>query len=179
MAELLRIHPLAGRRFANAGLSLEPCPPAERLSLRAGPEALPAIGSTLGLELPTRPRTSATGDGITALWLGPDEWLLIGPQGTGISDRLGAVVAICSIVDISHRNTAIMLDGGAVESVIASGCPQDVSLSAFPAGACSRTLLGKSEIVLLRESDTRFRVECWRSFSDYVWKYLVDAAKSA
>jgi sarcosine oxidase subunit gamma len=33
--------------------------------------------------------------------------------------------------------------------------------------------------VLIRTGEENFRVECWRSFGDYVWQYLVDAAKSA
>jgi sarcosine oxidase subunit gamma len=61
----------------------------------------------------------------------------------------------------------------------ASGCPQDLSLAIFPVGACSRTILGKSEIVLLRTAEDAFRVECWRSFSDYVFAFLADAAKDA
>ena len=51
--------------------------------------------------------------------------------------------------------------------------------TAFPVGACSRTILGKVEIVLLRTADDAFRVECWRSFSDYVWTFLTEAARDA
>ena len=37
-----------------------------------------------------------------------------------------------------------------------AGCPQDLSLAAFPVGACSRTILGKVEIVLLRTAEDSF-----------------------
>ena len=40
------------------------------------------------------------------------------------------------------------------------------------------TILGKAEIVLLREEDNVFRVECWRSFSAYVLAFLSDAARA-
>ena len=177
-----RIHPLGERAFAVSGLTLEPCPPAERISLRADTETAAAIGVMLGLELPTRAKTSATGPETLACWLGPDEWLLIAENG-GAADLSGKLATVengtFSAVDISHRNTAIMVSGRKAADTLNSGCPQDLSLAAFPVGACSRTLLAKSEIVLIREAEDRFRVECWRSFSDYVWKYLVDAAKSA
>ena len=62
------------------------------------------------------------------------------------------------------------------EATLNAGCPQDLSLTAFPAGACSRTVLGKIEIVLLRVAEDAFRVECWRSFSDYAYAFLSDAA---
>ncbi|MCG6857787.1 MAG: sarcosine oxidase subunit gamma [Salaquimonas sp.] len=175
-----RIHPLLDRAFATAGLSLAPCGEAERISLRADAETASAIGVMLGLELPKRPKTSASASGLAALWLGPDEWLLIGELGSDLAGRLARVEnGTFSAVDISHRNTAILVSGPKAADTLNSGCPQDLSLAAFPVGAASRTLLAKSEIVLLREAENSFRVECWRSFSDYVWKYLVDAAKSA
>ncbi|MEC9342583.1 MAG: sarcosine oxidase subunit gamma family protein [Pseudomonadota bacterium] len=182
MAE--RIHPLAERAFAAPGLTLEPLPFAERISLRAGEEPAAAIGVMLGVELPARPGTSATADATgqacTALWLGPDEWLLVAEPGTGLAARLAAVEnGTFSAVEISHRNTAIAVSGARSAHALNAGCPRDLSLAAFPVGACTRTILGKCEIVLLREAQDRFRVECWRSFSDYVWNYLVDAATSA
>ena len=53
------------------------------------------------------------------------------------------------------------------------------SIAAFPIGTCSRTLLGKVEIVLWRSAENEFHVECWRSFSDYAFAYLTDAARDA
>lgn len=180
MAEAQRIHPLADRRFATGGISVEPCAFAERISLRADQEAAAAIGKALKLKLPARPKTSSATKAITALWLGPDEWLLLAEPGTDIAAKLAAIdKPPFSAVDISHRNTAITVSGAPAAAALNSGCPQDLSLAAFPVGACTRTVLAKCEIVLLREAETRFRVESWRSFSDYVWKYVVDAAKSA
>ncbi|MEZ5871070.1 MAG: sarcosine oxidase subunit gamma [Nitratireductor sp.] len=179
MVEAIRIHPLEGRLHAGNGVSLEPAPAAVRINLRAANADLAAINKAIGFKLPQKPKTSSIAKGTTALWLGPDEWLLIcdTPAIVAKLERLGA--AICSAVDVSHRNTAISMSGPNARLALMSGCPQDLRDPAFPVGACSRTLLGKSEIVLWREADERYRVECWRSFSDYVWKYLVDAAKSA
>ena len=180
MAEALRMHPLDERLFARPGVVIRPCPSAHRISLRAGPDAVPALSEALGLELPSRPKGSAAANGVAALWLGPDEWMLIGEEGSGIAGRLAAVNGhLFSAVDISHRTTGLTLEGALAATVLASGCPQNLSTETFPAGACSRTVLAKAEIVLWREGRHRFRVECWRSFSDYVWNYCVDAAKSA
>jgi sarcosine oxidase subunit gamma len=180
MAEAARIHPLENHAFALPGISLLPAPFAERFSLRARPDGIGALGKAIGLELQVAPRTSASTDGIAALWLGPDEWMLVGKAGTGIGGRLsGTEGVLYSAVDISHRNTAIIVEGHKAATVLNSGCPQDLSLEAFPSGACARTVLGKSEVILYRQGANKFRVECWRSFSDYIWHYLVDAAKSA
>ena len=73
----------------------------------------------------------------------------------------------------------LSVTGPGAAATINAGCPQDLSLEAFPVGACSRTILGKIEIVLYRSAEDTFRVECWRSFSDYAFTFLTEAAKDA
>ena len=84
MAELnsMRRSALDGFHGGSAAARLTPAPNAARASLRAHPDAVAALSSALGVSLPTKPKASATGAGITAMWLGPDEWFLIGPDGT-------------------------------------------------------------------------------------------------
>ncbi|HSO48311.1 MAG TPA: sarcosine oxidase subunit gamma family protein, partial [Rhizobiaceae bacterium] len=164
MAEAARILPLENLAFALPGLSLLPATSAERISLRARPDAVDALGEAAGLALPRAPRTSASNDGVAALWLGPDEWLLIAKEGTGLAGRFSSLSGILySAVDISHRNTAIIVEGAKAAVTLNSGCPQDLSLEAFPSGACARTILGKVEVILYRQGPDKFRVECWRS----------------
>jgi sarcosine oxidase, subunit gamma len=53
----------------------------------------------------------------------------------------------------------------------------DLDLSAFPVGMCTRTVLAKAEIVLWRTSQDVFHVEVWRSFADYVSRFLAEVAR--
>lgn len=160
------------------GVALTPAKPARRISLRARRDGVAALSPALGLELPTKPKTSATANGRSALWLGPDEWLVIDEtEGGEPQADLAGVSVLHSAVDISHRSAAIIVSGAKAADVINAGCPQDLGLQAFPVGACSRTVLGKIEIVLLRTAPNTFRVECWRSFADYAFSYLSDAAR--
>ena len=170
---------LAGRTTIATGVKVEVLPPADRISLRAPEASVAALSKALGLTLPKKPKTSASKGGRTALWLGPDEWLVIDEGGNDPLADCATVAALHSAVGISHRNIAISVTGPAAEAAINSGCPQDLSLDAFPAGAASRTILGKAEIVLLRTSNDAFRVECWRSFSDYVFTFLSEGARDA
>lgn len=180
MAEALmiteRAHPLAGRRAAGADVEVLAAPPASRTSLRCGTDAMGAVSKALGLKLPDRPKTSSAKGSRAALWLGPDEWLVIDDKADPMTDLAGVYMPH-SAVDISHRNTAMVVHGANAADLIAHGCPQDLSLEAFPVGACSRTVLGKAEIVLYRPKTGRFHIEVWRSFSDYVFTFLADAAR--
>lgn len=170
---------LAGQELSAAAVTLAVLPPAERISLRAPDASIAALSKALGVTLPRKPKTSAAKAGRTALWLGPDEWLVIDEAGKDPLADCAKVSALHSAVGISHRNVAISVTGAAAAATINSGCPQDLSLDAFPVGAASRTILGKVEIVLLRTAADAFRVECWRSFSDYVFSFLSEAARDA
>ena len=181
VAAAVRTHPLAGRKVANKAVKITPAEPAGRLSLRAGGDALASLSRALGLKLPTTPKNSAASKAGSraALWLGPDEWLVIDTGGGDPAADCARAKALHSAVDISHRNTAILVEGADAEDVLSAGCPQDLSLAAFPVGACSRTVLGKIEAVVWRTGEATFRVECWRSFSTYAFDLLEDAASSA
>ncbi|MCG7504823.1 sarcosine oxidase subunit gamma [Mesorhizobium retamae] len=173
-------HPaLAGRNASAAHVTLSVLEPAERVSLRAPEASLAALSKALGLTLPKKPKTSASKDGRFALWLGPDEWLVIDEAAGDPLGDCGKVKQLHSAVGVSHRNVAIGVTGPGVEATLSAGCPQDLSLTAFPVGACSRTIFGKVEVVLYRTAEDTFRVECWRSFSDYVFTFLSEAARDA
>lgn len=180
MADTLeRRHPLEGRYAGHARIKIEPAAPAIRTSLRASEGAVAALSKALGVKLPQQPMTSAVSKaGRTALWLGPDEWLIIDTDGKDPAADCAKVKQFHSVVDISHRNTAVIVTGEAAEEVLNAGCPLDLSIGAFPVGKAVRTVMAKAEIVLLRVSADQFRVECWRSFSDYVFTLLAEAARA-
>lgn len=170
---------LEGRKTAGAGVEIAPLPPAERVSLRAPAESIVSLSRALGLTLPQKPKSSAAKGSRVALWLGPDEWLVFDAEGTDLLAACAKAKQLHSAVGVSHRNVAIAVTGPAAEACVNAGCPQDLALAAFPVGACSRTVLGKAEIVLYRTAQDAFRVECWRSFSDYVFTLLAEAARDA
>ena len=179
MVNISRIHPLENRIFAANTVLIKPSPALTRISLRAGADEIASINQVLGIDLPVVPKTLSSKNKRTALWIGPDEWLIIDEAESELNQIPNLLDDIlCSAVDISHRNTAIIVNGARAATVLNSGCPQNLGIEEFPSGSCSRTILGKSEIILWRISCDEFHVECWRSFSDYVWKFLVDAAKT-
>ena len=178
MAEqALRKAPLGGFNGGSAVAHLTAAAPATRLSLRAAPDSVAALSKALGLDLPAKPKTSASAKGRHALWLGPDEWLLIDENGADLTAAAAKSGVLHSAVDVSHRNTAILVSGPKAAQAISSASPHD--LSNFPVGACARTVLGKIEAVIYRTGEQDYRVECWRSFSPYAFGILAEGAEDA
>lgn len=173
--------PHDGRIGGSAVAAITPADFASRLVLRARPDAIAPLSRALAVKLPEKPKTSAKSRNgkRTALWIGPDEWLVIDDGGADLLASCAKVGQLHSAVDVSHRNVALIVAGRQAESVMKAGCPQNLSLDVFPVGACSRTMLGKVEVVILRTADDAFRVEHWRSFSDYVFGFLEEAARDA
>mgnify|MGYP005988866303 FL=1 len=176
IAHANRIEPLSGRVGGAPGVTLTPAGAAYRVSLRVDPSEAKTLSRKLGLELPITPKTSVyNGKGRLAAWLGPDEWLLIDENADPLKD-LEKVTTLLSAVDISHRNTAILVSGKGARATVQSGCPQNLSDKVFPVGAATRTVMGKIEVVIIRTGEAEYRVECWRSFSDYAFTLLSEAA---
>jgi len=168
-----------GRQTTAPNASVNVAPTATRMSLRAPVDSVKALSNALGLDLPTRPKTSVSNDARHVLWLGPDEWLVIDETGADLGALVKLVTDFHSAVDVSHRNVGFVVSGPGAATTINAGCPQDLSLAAFPVGAASRTILHKIEIMLRRTGESEFRVECWRSFADYAFTFLSEAARDA
>lgn len=186
MAEgvLLRRGPLDGVALsssADRAVTIAALPPAARFIVRGRAPVVAASKSALGFELPTKACRAATSGIVAALWLGPDEWLVIGAEGD--RDRLAAALEDAladvphAVVDVSHRQSGVVLSGQGTAFVIAHGCPLDLSLEAFPVGMCTRTLVGRTEAVLWRTGDETFRIEVWRSFVSYLVAFLQEARR--
>lgn len=143
-----------------------------------GSAARQAASDAVGLEIPTQPCRAVEANGIAALWLGPDEWLLLANRAVSATVRTKLAPALTTIphalVEVSERQASLMVEGDGVEHLLNGGVPLDLSLGAFPVGMVVRTIFEKSEIMLWRRSETRFQIEVLRSFLPYVATLLAD-----
>jgi len=154
-------------------------PPATRFVLRGDVEVMTAAGKALGLSLPTEACRASVAAAAAGLWLGPDETLLVLPLQSSAQAQLAEALSARphSLVDVSHRQTALEVSGPDAEALLAVGCPLDLHLSRFPVGMCTRTVFAKCEIVLWRKAPDLFHIEVWRSFRAYVLGLLELAAE--
>jgi sarcosine oxidase, subunit gamma len=161
--------------------ALRPLPGAARYILRGSSAVRAAAEQAFGLAVPATPCRAAAAGERAALWLGPDEWLLIAGEQAGEATAAMLRAALAglphSLVDVSHRQVALELSGPDAPALLAAGCPLDLDPGAFPVGMCTRTMLAKAEIVLWRNAPDTFRVEVWRSFAAYVSAFLTEAAR--
>lgn len=153
-----------------------------KLVLRGDAEVRRRAGAVLGFPLPEEPLRASPGAGAEALWLGPEEWLLLVPADTveTVAQALRAELAQAhhAVVAVSHQLAGMALHGPHAADLLAAGCPIDLHPRSFGPGAVTRTLLGKAPVILHRpEGSDGFRLYVARSFAPYLWRWLAAAAR--
>lgn len=137
-----------------------------------------ALTGSASLPLPTAPNTTLETTDRAVLWLGPDEWLVLGPPHAGgeIVAELEASLAGVhrSVVDLSANRVAIELGGPGRFDLLASGCAIDLHPRSWHAGMCAQTLFARTQVILHERGDTT-GVLLRPSFADYLIDRLLVA----
>jgi sarcosine oxidase subunit gamma len=149
-----------------------------------GPAAA-TVAEYLGVALPTTPSTYVESETATAIWLGPDEWLITSPLRTpeeletGLRGAIGGGAAFAgSVVDVSAQRTTVALRGDHGRDLLAGGCSLDLHPRVFARGTAAQTLLGQAGVLLMALDDTgsHYQVIVRSSFAGYLTSWLLDAA---
>jgi len=140
-----------------------------------------AARGALGFDLPLAANTCSTAASRAALWLGPDEWLIVDvpDRGDAIAQSLrGALAGMRkSVTDVSAARCVIEISGADARLVLAKGCPLDMHAGAFAPPQCAQTLLAKARVIIqCMDATPRFRLFVPDSFAAYLAEWLTDAA---
>lgn len=182
MAELYAASPTADLpAIAGIGITVVEATARGKLLLRLDAASRRQAGDVLGFPVPDAPLASTASDQAACLWLGPDEWLLlcpaelVEPASAALEEALRGTHH--AVVDVSHRILTLRLAGPRAADALAAGCPLDLHLRAFPPGMVARSLLGKVGITLHRLDAIVFELHVDRSFAEYAWLFLAQAAR--
>lgn len=176
MADVLRRPPAVA-----ATSWLTALPPAMRFILHGDARVRTAAAPFWGVECAEEACRARLRAPRAALWLGPEEYLLIGFDEDAREAASAALEGALrdlphALVDISHRQFALEVHGPHAEEILSGACPLDLDPAEFPVGMCTRTVLAKADIVLWRTREDAFHLEVWRSFEGYVTGLLREIA---
>ena len=143
-----------------------------------GSAAARAIEARLEISLPTACGAVASGAGVSAVWLSPDEFLVFsdGPPSelaSALVDALGDEPG--SVIDLSANRTTFELTGPSARLVLEKGCALDLHPRSFAVGTAYTTLIGSVPVVLWKVADDRYRILPRSSFADFLGRWLLDA----
>jgi sarcosine oxidase subunit gamma len=136
---------------------------------------------------PLAPNTvRAASDGRSHwLWLGPDEWLIVGQEGApdeggpAVEATLHAAAgdAFLTTVDVSANRVGLEVAGPDARALLAFGCALDLDHPAFGAGRCAQTLVARAGVIVWQVDELpTYRLLVRPSFVAYLQAWLEDAA---
>lgn len=173
-------------RLADAGVTgeravaLREVPLRTMISVRAEPGsgAFARLGERLGTGLPETCGPVTSSGGHSALWLGPDEWLVVSETDGGelVAQLIDALAGDRgSVVDVSANRTTLEVSGPGAREALEKGCPVDLHPRSFLPGTAVSTTLGRVPVLLWQTEETTYRLLPRSSFADYVARWLIDA----
>jgi sarcosine oxidase, subunit gamma len=135
------------------------------------------VTSVIGAPLPVNPCTISASNGVTVLWISPDEWMIVCER-----NRLGALIRDLKTALRGVRSQVVDNSGGFTQVLLRGQNALDVlqhasvyNFAALQPGRVVGTTFGKSSVYAYRV-EGGFRLLMRRSFADYIWRYLVRAA---
>ncbi len=138
--------------------------------------ALSAAETALACKLPLTPNKSVAAGARVALWLGPDQWLILLPAADAGALARGLAGHAASVVDVSDLRAVFELAGPSARDVLRKGCAIDLHPRVFGPGDCALTALARVRVALCQVDDRpAYRILIERSYAVYLWDWLIDA----
>ena len=170
---------------ADNGLWLSECPPMGHVNLRGDPgdlDFVELVRRGANIPLPEVPNASLSSAGVSALWLGPHEWLIVTSGGleSAVQSSLRETLTNRNhaVTDITSGNAVIRLSGARVRDVVAKGCSIDLHERFLGPASCVQTYIAKASVLLWRSDDSsRLNLIVRRSFAEYLALWLQDAGR--
>ena len=145
-----------------------------------------AIGKNLNMILPTEANTSTSGEAFTALWLSPDEWMLVSNKAVSettntyeVEDKLInniSKVNLGAITDVSDQFVMINIKGSKVFDLFATGSPFDFNDFKKKKGSIVQTILSHIDVIIHHTEINNVNLLVRRSFSQHLYSWINDSA---
>jgi len=162
------------------GVEIRERPFLAQVLLRMPPtdQALAAVGTALGVGHSAANRIATSDAGRFAIWLGPDEWLVVDDADPAtLEHEIRSIAAPHggTTTDVSAHRTFLALVGPRVTDVLSAGSSVDWHPRAFAVGHAAQTQLARVDVIVGRVGDHAYIVAVRTSFARYLLTWLQDA----
>ena len=174
-----------GRSYVD--LEMKEIKPVMKLIIRGKTKNfITAIGTNLNMILPTEASTSSSGEALTALWLSPDEWMLLSNEAVSedtntyeVEDNLInniSKVNLGAVTDVSDQFVMINLKGIKVFNLLATGSPFNFNDFKDKKGSVVQTILSHIDVIIHLKEINEVNLLVRRSFSEHLYSWINDSA---
>ncbi len=139
-----------------------------------------AVKDAVGQGMPGQREVKVEGD-TGAIWMSPDELLLLVPHAradetcASLAETLRGEHALA--VNVSDARALFRVSGSPAREVMGKLAPVDFAPGAFEPGHIRRSRMAQVSAAFWMDDAESFRIICFRSTADYVFKLLKAAAQ--
>ena len=184
---MLNYHSSIKKEKSYSGLTVKEISPHMKLNLRGkSREFLSTIGKNINMILPMEANTSSTSDSYTAMWLSPDEWMVITNNTVDkennnypIEELLFNKISktnLGAITDVSDQFVMISLKGEKIFDLLSAGCPFNFNEFKNKKITVVQTLLLQMDVIIHLTEINTVNLFVRRSFSEHLMSWIDDTA---
>ena len=143
------------------------------------------IGKNLNMILPTEANTSSTSDKLTAIWLSPDEWMIVSNEvvikdnnKSKLHEMLFNSISktnLGAVVDVTDQFVQLELKGKNIYEMFSAGCPFNFNEFKEKKGSTTQTILNHIDVILHHKDKNIVNLFVRRSFSEHLWYWIEDS----
>ena len=147
-------------------------------------EFLTNIGKNLNMILPTEANTSTASDKLTAIWLSPDEWMIVSNQLVSKDTNKYEThemlfnsiskTTLGAVVDVTDQFVQLELKGENVYEIFSAGSPFNFNEFKEKKGSTAQTVLNHIDVILHHKEENAVNLLVRRSFAEHLWFWIED-----
>ena len=184
---MLNYNTLSKDELNHNGLSIREISPIMKLNLRGKKrEFFTTVGKNLNMILPTEANTSTTSDKLTAIWLSPDEWMIVSNELVNKDTNKYELYEILfnsisktnlgAVIDVTDQFVQLELKGKNIYEIFSAGCPFNFNEFKEKKGSTTQTVLNHIDVILHHKEENVVNIFVRRSFAEHLWSWIEDSA---
>jgi len=184
---MLNYNSITKNEINYSGISIKEISPVMKINLRGKKrEFLTNIGKNLNMILPTEANTSTTSDKLTAIWLSPDEWMIVSNELTSketnkyeLNEMLFKSISkknLGAVIDITDQFVQLELKGKNIYEIFSAGSPYNFYEFKEKKGSTTQTVLNHIDVILHHKDSDMVNLFVRRSFAQHLWDWIEDSA---
>ena len=131
---MLNYNSVIKNEIKQESISVKEISPVTKINLRGKKrEFLTNVGKNLNMILPTEANTSTTSDKLIAIWLSPDEWMIVSNEHVNKDINKYELYEILfnsisktnlgAVIDVTDQFVQLELKGKNIYEIFSAGCP--------------------------------------------------------
>ena len=184
---MLNYNSVIKNEINQGGVSVKEISPVMKINLRGKKrEFLTNIGKNLNMILPTEANTSTSSEKLTAIWLSPDEWMIVSNDKVSknnnnyeVNEMLFSDISktnLGAVIDVTDQFVQLELKGENIFEIFSAGCPFNFNEFKEKKGSTTQTVLNHVDVILHHKDENIVNLFVRRSFAEHLWSWIEDCA---